>query len=112
MNAMWSRFLIDRFESYVLFQQTAFSLFLFIPLMLIVIISILTCLQVYATTHSSVAKRDERQKRKEKQAILQLTLIVISFLFAYIPFVSKYLAIFSFLVQGQYTWSNSLHVIS
>lgn len=40
-------------------------------------------------TPPCVSSRAEAQFRKEKQAVLQLTLIVMSFLFGYIPFTGK-----------------------
>lgn len=81
--------LFFRYAQYTSFMTIALPLFVYAPLFLVVIISFLTCVQVYASAQQSVGTRTKRQIMKEKQAVLQLTLIVISFVVGYGPYTGK-----------------------
>ncbi|XP_078491732.1 type-1 angiotensin II receptor B-like [Ciona intestinalis] len=71
-------------EIYKLYQSITFPMFLYVPTVGVVV----ACFLIGFTVKSKalMASTDVSRARKEKQAVLQLTLIVVSFLFGYIPF--------------------------
>ena len=79
-----------RFDKYVLFQKITYSMFLYAPTIGITLIccSTIALVKKRAVTVSKTEK-DENQRRKEKQAVVQLVLIIISFLIGYLPFTGK-----------------------
>lgn len=90
-----------RYGSYTSFQRIAYSMFLYAPIVIVVCMSALIAVTVLNRSHSPVASsnasRREKDRRKERQAFLQLALIVCSFLFGYIPFTGNMLNTFLFL---------------
>lgn len=68
-----------------------YPLFFVVPIIGVLILSILIGVAVRSHTKSSVAGKQSKGKRliKERQAMLQLLLIVFSFLLGYAPFLSR-----------------------
>nr|XP_039267545.1 growth hormone secretagogue receptor type 1-like [Styela clava] len=92
-DARWPACTINMewYEQYTLFQKIAYPLFLYGPLVMVVLVSVMISFQVYATTQTRAAKSANetasvKRKKKDKQAVGQLILIVLSFLIGYIPF--------------------------
>ena len=76
-----------RLDQYKIFQNVTFPLFLYVPTFGVVIV----CIYIIAVVkmrarNSPQSTKQERQRTKEKQAVLQLVLIIVAFLIGYIPF--------------------------
>ncbi|XP_039268414.2 growth hormone secretagogue receptor type 1-like [Styela clava] len=92
-NAKWPActLLLETLPQYKTFSITAYSIFLLLPMLVVIVVSVLIGKSVHNHTKASVITNDEASKKriqKEKQAVLQLILIVVSFLFGYVPFVT------------------------
>ena len=80
-----------RLYQYQLFQRTAYPIFLYVPTIGIAIICCLIIVLVKKrTSNIPKSKRDEKVQSKEKQAVLQLFLIIGAFLIGYIPFTGEF----------------------
>ncbi|XP_078481740.1 neuromedin U receptor homolog nmur-2-like isoform X1 [Ciona intestinalis] len=74
-------------DKYILYQKVAYPLFLYIPTIGVVITCILIAVTLKRRSgRANLNKKEERRLRKERQAVLQLILIIVSFLLGYIPF--------------------------
>nr|XP_039267226.1 growth hormone secretagogue receptor type 1-like [Styela clava] len=92
-NAKWPACTLELTweKHYTLYTYIGYTMFLLVPMAGVIIISILIAKAVHSHSVSSVVTNDhamKRRLRKEKQAVLQLVLIVASFMFGYIPYVT------------------------
>jgi len=67
------------------------------PSIAVIIFSILISLKVTSATNFSSAI--SLRRRRDRQAVLQLTLIVASFLIGYIPYIGKYCIVFELIFR-------------
>lgn len=72
---------------YKVYQQIAYPLLLYIPLALVAILAAWTSIQVYGM--ESPSSDSSNTEERQRQAVMQLILIVISFLIGYIPFTGE-----------------------
>ncbi|XP_077967113.1 blue-sensitive opsin-like [Styela clava] len=93
MDARWPACTLNPewIEEYLLFQRIAFPIFLYVPLGVIVIVSVIIVVQLRASIQSGIgdalgSTARMNRRRQIMQAVLQLMLIVISFLIGYVPF--------------------------
>ncbi|CAK8697310.1 unnamed protein product [Clavelina lepadiformis] len=79
--------LVERLHSYVLYQKVGYSIFLYGPMVGVVVMCIATIIMVAMRTRKrATSKKLEKLQRKERQSTIQLVLIIISFLLGYVPF--------------------------
>jgi len=71
-------------ENLKVYQQIAYPVFYYIPFLVLVISSILICRKLRATSSKS------RNWRRNRNAVVQLALVVVSFLIGYLPHVAYY----------------------
>nr|XP_039268157.1 growth hormone secretagogue receptor type 1-like [Styela clava] len=82
---------LDWLKSYNIYVVVGFTVFFFVPMILIVVMSILIAHAVHVHSVTYVVTNDQsldRRMKKKKQAVLQLVLIVVLFFTGYIPYVS------------------------
>lgn len=68
-----------------MFQKTAYPIGIYAPMALVVIVSSVTVATVYGKP-KSLSSKSSRRRRRDKQAVIQMILIVVSYLIGYIPF--------------------------
>ena len=78
-----------RIRNFRIFQIFAYPLFLFVPTIGIAIICCSIIWLVRKRSKDNVASKKEKQHTKERQAVVQLTLIILSFLLGYLPFIGN-----------------------
>jgi len=84
---MW--FCYFRVDSYRTFQNVSFPIFFYIPTIgVVTICGVLITLVRIRSKKIPASRKQEKEQRKEKQAVLQLSLIICGFLIGYIPFTS------------------------
>lgn len=75
---------------YTTYQKIAYPIFLYMPLLLVVMLAIWTSALVYGMKRKGAStSQNDRRLPKQRQAVTQLILIVVSFLIGYIPFTGK-----------------------
>nr|XP_026690745.1 blue-sensitive opsin-like [Ciona intestinalis] len=86
-DARWPACTINMewYDQYTLATKVCYSIFLYAPSVGVVFLSILIGITVKSRPSMS-SQEDGKRKQKEKQAVLQLVLIVVSFLIGYVPF--------------------------
>ncbi|CAK8671550.1 growth hormone secretagogue receptor type 1-like isoform X2 [Clavelina lepadiformis] len=70
------------FDVYTLYQRICFPVFLYFPSLGVIVLSVLIARKV----HSKTDELNSIQRKKERQALLQLVLITLCFFIGYIPF--------------------------
>jgi len=75
-----------RFNAYEIYQKTAIPLMLLGPSIAVIILSFLISLKVSSATKLPSPKT----RRRDRQAVLQLMLIVASFLIGYVPYIGEH----------------------
>jgi len=97
-NARWPACTISPTEQklniYQLLQYITFPLFIYIPVIGVICTGVLIGIVV---TQARMTKKSEKEKRKEKNALLQLFSIAACFLFGYIPW-----SVYEIWSYGQY----------
>ncbi|XP_076818862.1 trace amine-associated receptor 9-like isoform X1 [Clavelina lepadiformis] len=77
----------EQFEFYKLFQEVCYPIFLYLPLVgVVVVCSAIVFIVRIKSRKVAPSKKCEKRQKREKQAVLQLLLIMASFLIGYIPF--------------------------
>jgi len=81
-----------RIKPYLAYQRVAYPIFLILPAIGVLIFCVLVALIVKSRTRQMKRLTNQQQKRltKEKQAVVQLVLIIVSFFIGYIPYIGKF----------------------
>ncbi|XP_076818864.1 D(1)-like dopamine receptor isoform X3 [Clavelina lepadiformis] len=79
--------LYDQLVAYSYFQKISYTIFLYLPLVgVVVVCSAIVFIVRIKSRKVAPSKKCEKRQKREKQVVLQLLLIMASFLIGYIPF--------------------------